>query len=75
MLTSERLFSVSTAATTILALASVVVRVVVVVRLLHTFVAEAYHVMDWSIMLLLTEAVFIVLFGSDPYLSGLGSWR
>jgi hypothetical protein len=44
MLTSERLFSVSTAATTILALASVVVRVVVVVRLLHTFVADAYHV-------------------------------
>ena len=44
MLTSERLFSVSIAATTILALASVVVRVVVVVRLLHTFVADAYHV-------------------------------
>ena len=44
MLTSERLFSVSTAATTILALASVMVRVVVVVRLLHTFVADAYHV-------------------------------
>jgi hypothetical protein len=44
MLTSEGLFSVSIAATTILALASVVVRVVVVVRLLHTFVADAYHV-------------------------------
>ena len=44
MLTSERLFSVSIAATAILALASVVVRVVVVVRLLHTFVADAYHV-------------------------------
>ena len=43
MLTSERLFSVSIAATLILALASVVVRVVVVVRLLHTFVADAYH--------------------------------
>jgi len=45
MLTSERLLSVSTTTTTILALASVVmVRVVVVVRLLHTFVADAYHV-------------------------------
>jgi hypothetical protein len=44
MLTSERLFSVSIAATAILDLASVVVRVVVVVRLLHTFVADAYHV-------------------------------
>ena len=43
MLTSERLFIVSTA-TTILALASVVVRVVVVARLLHTFVADAYNV-------------------------------
>jgi hypothetical protein len=44
MLTSERLFSVSIAATAILDLASAVVRVVVVVRLLHTFVADAYHV-------------------------------
>ena len=52
MLTSERLLSVSTATTTILALASVVVRVVVVVRLLHTFVADAYHVNGFMALVL-----------------------
>ncbi len=52
MLTSERLFSVSIAATIILALASVVVRVVEVVRLLHTFVADAYHVNGFMALVL-----------------------